>query len=103
MANEVRLIDANALEKRMEKRLNSLREAYGNDNPYADGFEEGCVAVEYAENIDPESLRPKGRWVKDRDGDEYCTNCSRYMPIMEVTGDQSAQNYCPNCGAEMEG
>ena len=43
------------------------------------------------------------RWVKDRDGDEYCENCSRYMPSREVTGDPSATNYCPNCGADMRG
>ena len=42
------------------------------------------------------------RWVKDSDGDEYCENCLRYMPIREVTGDPSATNYCPNCGAVMD-
>ena len=42
------------------------------------------------------------RWVKDRDGDEYCENCCRYMPAREVTGDPSAINYCPNCGAKMD-
>ena len=44
----------------------------------------------------------RGRWVKDRDGDEYCENCSRYMPVREVTGDPSANNYCPNCGAKVD-
>ncbi len=63
-----------------------------------------CIAVlDEAPSIDPESLRPKGRWVRDCEGDEYCENCSRYMPCREVTGDPSAHNYCPNCGAKMEG
>ena len=43
------------------------------------------------------------RWVKDSDGDEYCENCWHYMPIREVTGDPTANNYCPNCGAKMDG
>ena len=43
----------------------------------------------------------RGRWVKDCDGDEYCEHCSRYMPVREVTGDPSATNFCPNCGADM--
>lgn len=48
----MRLIDADALEKRMEERLNSLRNAYGNYDHYTDGFEEGCVAAEDAETVD---------------------------------------------------
>ena len=35
----MRLIDADALEKRMEKRLNALRKGYGNYDHYTSGFE----------------------------------------------------------------
>lgn len=45
--------------------------------------------------------RKRGEWVKDSDGDEYCSICSRYMPVREVTGDPSAHDFCPNCGADM--
>jgi hypothetical protein len=55
-----------------------------------------------APTIEAEPVR-HSRWVKDSDGDEYCENCSRYMPVREVTGDPSANDYCPNCGAKMDG
>lgn len=44
----------------------------------------------------------RARWLKDGDGDEFCENCLRYMPVVEVTGDISAKDYCPNCGAKMD-
>ena len=85
MGNDIiRLIDANAVLKEMRT---SGRAAY--------------MIVEEAPTINPDSLIPKGRWVKDTDGDEYCENCSRDMPDREITGDPSAHNYCPNCGAKM--
>lgn len=48
----MRLIDADALLERMEQRLNSLRQMYGNRDAYTDGFDEGCIAVDEAETID---------------------------------------------------
>ena len=47
-----RLIDADKLLERMEKRLNNLRKEFGNYDHYTDGFDEGCVAVEDAADID---------------------------------------------------
>ena len=73
MANEVRLIDANAL----------IEKAYWHGerpdpgNIYPDGV--GAVDVsdiEDAPTIDPESLRPKGRWVYDEGNLEWaCSEC----------------------------
>lgn len=119
MANEVRPIEiteeqllaikAMAYGCANNKRLvgASYMTGLSTDNPQSIPFGKAWVIVqEFVEElptIDPESLRPKGRWIKDRDGDEYCENCSRYMPAREITGDPSAHNYCPNCGAKMEG
>lgn len=48
--------------------------------------------------IDPESLRPHGKWVKDQFSYRYlCTNCKMTLP--EWLG---VFNYCPSCGAKME-
>ena len=101
MANEVRLIDAIALNKRFDEKESDDIELYGVHINECFPADEAKEIVDQMPTIDPESLRTKGRWIKDRDGDEYCANCSRYMPVREVTGDPSAHNYCPNCGAKM--
>ena len=49
--------------------------------------------------IDPESLRPHGKWVKDQYSYQYlCTNCKMTLP--EWLG---VFNYCPYCRARLEG
>ena len=84
---------------------------YIESEPAADVVERGsfeAVGQKYAQ-IQDKLIRGEiapvvhSKWVKDRDGDEYCENCSRYMPVREVTGDPSATDYCPNCGARMDG
>ena len=58
--------------------------------------------------VDPESLRPKGRWEKhwcenDLIGHMYevCPNCSS-CEILD-TDKFWDSNFCPNCGADMRG
>lgn len=60
---EVRLIDANALHKRIEMNLHA-------SNPFT--IEECCYkdalnSVDEAPTIDPESLRGHAKWVKDKE------------------------------------
>lgn len=59
--------------------------------------------------IDPDSLRPKGRWVGEADGYFdgelvydvwYCSECNHC--IDDGTDDPKLlPNFCPNCGADM--
>lgn len=102
MENEVRLIDANALIQDAEDVLTF---------PMLD-------RINRAETIDPESLRPKGRWIIKKShyvsqnpyvDDNYhasatCSECNFCIhadcgrfgyPELNTT------NYCPNCGAKM--
>lgn len=59
--------------------------------------------------VDGDSLRPKGRWEKSED--DYCGlnlwKCSlcREEWCFEIDDDVKDlnYNYCPNCGAKMEG
>ena len=97
MANEVRLIDANRI---------TYQVAY---LPTTQGAEKVWAATEQdIENvltIDPESLRPKGRW-KMRGGKRYCTNCGKRACVTRDSDDfwyTVGTDYCPNCGAKMEG
>lgn len=91
MANEVRLIDANALPY---------------ENQVLSYDDEWCLKVsdiEKVPTIDPESLRPKGRWVSD-EGDVlfHCSECETQIST-SWDYDDLHWNYCPNCGAKMEG
>lgn len=94
MANEVRLIDANAL---VEKLINNgwLK------LDITDSAEMIAVeaTIDEAPTIDPESLRPKGRWdTKDM---HKCTNCG----VVAISDEWQYLHtkFCPNCGAKMEG
>lgn len=94
MANEVRLIDANALQRLLFPIAVGLEKEYGSLG--------GAVAgvmhhVDAAPTIDPESLRPKGRWITDGNGVTYCGKCRH------VDDYASVHNYCPNCGTDMRG
>ena len=102
MASEVRLIDANAL-------IEDITAA--EENAGMGAVVAGTLRryVNRRPTIDPETLRPKGRWIMDKleIGNPYDVNstmvvdigncsCCDYrcemLPIM---------NYCPNCGADM--
>ena len=86
---EVRLIDANVF----IKDLTAMKSAY--DAIALDGM---VKALKEAPTIDPESLRPHGEWVVCSDGYyPYCSECKEEPKGGAMT------NYCPNCGAVMQG
>ena len=103
MANEVRLVDADEL-------LNSFRPE-DEKLPLMAGLMRDVKRMvgEHICNlptIDPESLRPEGRWEKywcetDLIGHMYevCPNC-RSCEILDTEKFWDS-NYCPNCGAKM--
>ena len=52
--------------------------------------------------IDPESLRPKGRWIWNEEDECWvCSNCE-LSALNNYRGNSTDSNYCPNCGAMME-
>ena len=58
--------------------------------------------INNAPAVDPESLRPKGRWVKTNPSwKPRCSACGEYH--LHSWADCVKCNYCPNCGAKMEG
>ena len=98
MENKVRLIDANALTS-----LEDLEYYY---QPVRDGEAWYRVAdvwacIDSAPTIDPESLRPKGKWKLNKDGSGTCSVCHRTRS--DVWDMDNWDNYCSRCGADMRG
>lgn len=110
--SDKRLIDANALHKRIEMNLRA-------SNPFT--IEECCYkdalnSVDEASDIDPETLRPVGLWTLEGNDDDvgcsyFCSNCRKsvdedwFFPsaIPGLTGTECKPfKYCPYCGAKME-
>lgn len=55
--------------------------------------------------IDPEELRPKGRWEM-RGGKLYCTHCGERAAVARDSEDfwyTKGTPACPNCGCRMDG
>lgn len=96
-----RLIDANKIENRFVCWLGEISKDITNDiyqGSESDGIAACLEEIRGASTIDPESLRPHGKWVKDQFSYRYlCTNCKMTLP--EWMG---VFNYCPCCGAKME-
>lgn len=88
----MRLIDADALEISTE---------FSDDGEYCWDIVP-AYRIREAPTIDPESLRPKGKWVKD-DPFLVCLNCESEIDIKNCLGVENRKNFCPNCGADMRG
>lgn len=99
----VRLIDANALKKRVIKVM--FRDCPESGEFYAVGTDD----IDIMPTIDPESLRPTAHimrgTVPDTHDDAFCSNCRSYLgvPGVDYEDYDSVLNhrykYCPYCGA----
>lgn len=97
MENEVRLIDAYALIQDAEDVL-----TFGM-----------LDRINREETIEPDSLRPKGRWVDPEWNDMWqsmtatCSHCLERGEVRVRTNEYGMKVInspcCPNCGAKMEG
>ena len=98
MANEKRLIDANVVEKVMNDRYKALAAEYGHYDHYTTGYGDALCVVEDAPTVDAVEV-VHGRWVQrlltGKHGSATCSECN-------TTWDAES-NYCPNCGAKMDG
>lgn len=107
---DVRLIDANALVKQIEgthcKDCNSYNGAMCRACEWMDAMD----YIEDAPTVDAQPVK-HGKWLEySRNALETyieCTNCcvaSRQIHLQMVTSNAfGLPNYCPNCGAKMDG
>ena len=89
MVNEKRLIDANALIEEMKECAITRQDLYCNG--YAKEFINNAPTVDAVEVV-------HGQWEKHGKHDWRCSVCKVGVPY-SFTG----HNYCPNCGAKMDG
>ena len=65
-----------------------------------------CMARDYLKKFfAEESLRPKGRWVYDEGNLEWACSeclCAAHVNLGAISG-YIFSDFCPNCGATMEG
>lgn len=108
---EVKLIDGNKAEAVLRNIADHLKEA-GKTDLWPATYAAADV-IKQQPTIDPESLRPTGRW-EDMYGGQFdnplivCPVCKE--PALEKSAKdllgnwwarQEQSNYCPNCGAKM--
>lgn len=99
-----RLIDADALERIVEEKFH---EHYGNTvyQFIHDFFRFVIRQIRKAPTIDPESLRPHGRWeffdfASPTVECSICGALAGWNVAEEYHCDRT--NFCPNCGAKMD-
>jgi rubrerythrin len=105
MANEKRLIDANAIEKDMNDRFLALVAEYGYYDHYTNGYGDALCVVEYAPTVDAVEV-VHGKWALVEyqsspfgvDREYQCSICGT-----PVDDENYRTRYCPNCGAKMDG
>lgn len=97
MASEVRLIDGNKAEAVLRNIADHLKEA-GNTDLYPATYAAADV-IKQQRTIDPESLRPKGKWRLNKDGSGTCSECHRTRN--DVWDMDNWDNFCSHCGADM--
>ena len=79
----------------------------GNDSCYASNYDAQCFKQIIKELPPVKPEQKMGRWIeKDGfDGDTYydCSECGESFCLIDGTPTDNLYNYCPNCGAKMEG
>ena len=102
MANEKRLIDANALEARM----GNLCDEFGTDHLFIDAI---VYEIGNAPTVDAVEVK-RGHWFSLTDCSNagvYCSACHKKVWKEDYAWcnrkNRLRSNYCPNCGADMRG
>lgn len=100
--SERRLIYADALSLGIKLALKHLDVGESDWlNGYVDGLDATKDLIKQAPTVDAVEV-VHGRWER---GIAYfmCSECRKDAPISSLTSKQYKANYCPNCGAKMDG
>lgn len=92
----MRLIDADVLKEKFQECINSITVS----DPFITGVKNGYESAEYWINEAPTvEERKHGRWVRHNN----IIACSECIWDMYWEEGNTELNYCPNCGAIMDG
>lgn len=93
----MRLIDADALK-------NAIRaESWKEDTTVKMAVEYINILIDEQPTINPDDLRERGRWIWDEENECWlCSNCES-SALNNYRGNSADSDYCPNCGAKMDG
>lgn len=58
--------------------------------------------VDAIRRIEAEPVK-HAHWIDQKHGVYKCSNCRNYLDFRGVNAGRGDANYCPNCGAEMDG
>lgn len=101
MAKEQRLIDANARIEEIRQAHCTNCESYGGVKCRACWVDDAIGLIDDAPTVDAVEV-VHGRWRRFINGDgEYKYLCGVCEKV--VTYEMGGANYCPNCGAKMDG
>ena len=98
-----RYIDANALQAQLERKKVGIA-----NQRYTEGWNDCMMRVKSMVSKAPTAdVAPvvHGRWILEREpnGKPYCFHCSVCDSDYHCIGIVVASDYCPNCGAMMDG
>lgn len=85
--------------------LDLLNELY----PYFEDYEVYSILLDDIDNMKPANAveQKTGHWIAhdDYDGEVYytCSRCNEPWITIEGNPQENRMNYCPQCGAKMEG
>lgn len=72
---------------------------------YTEGFNDAIMRVRsMVDSASTADVAPvvHGKWCKDGDW-IVCLNCESEINVKNSLGVENKKNYCPNCGAKMDG
>ncbi len=96
----MRLIDAYTLKESLKQLKN---DAYMEDEVIEAAVYDLCIdRVETSPAIEAEPMK-HGEWKHILGMNSKCSECGRYFPVKEFESRPFDINYCPNCGARMDG
>ena len=85
----------------------ALKDAFWADTDntlhYTDSAEYELIMLEIDEApaVDPDELRPRGKWIH-LGGDEWCCNHCCFVISTEGSWEKPNKKFCEECGAKME-